>query len=104
MPPGPVFVSRTLTSITLLSGNGAVSLTEPVRGGHNIIGVNVGNKGSDREPPTLSYINQVDDTETQNTNSLGDRIAALLPLSDESVFVPGGQGFLQYRHPRWSKY
>ena len=102
MPVVPLIASHDPIEILTVSG-GPVELDNPTLA-FSTVGVDYGNKGDDTEPPTLSYINEVDDTETNDPGNLGNKVGILLPLSAEGVSVPSGEGFIQYRHPRWSRY
>ena len=57
------------------------------------VGVDYGNQGSEADPPSLSYINEVDHT-------LSGRIVAALPLSAEGTEAPAsaGSALPWYRH------
>ena len=102
MPFVPLFATKEIVSMALSAGSGA-DLTSPT-GFMLSIGVDYVNEGRDDEPPTLSYANQVDDSETGPPTNLGDKVGVMLPLSAEGVLVAPDQGFIQYRHPRWSRY
>lgn len=89
---------RTAIPFTVVSGS-ALDLTSPT-GAWASIGVDYSNRGAESSPPTLSYVNEVDDTDTNDSGGLGDKLGVLLPLSAEGqVILSSGVVFPQFRRP-----
>ena len=99
----PLFSSRFLIPFTFVSGGGFYDLDD-FTGGWSSIGVDYGNLGNETSPPTLDYINEVDNTNINEAASNGNAVGALLPLSAEGVEISVGGILIQYRHPRWARY
>ncbi len=102
MPLRPLIISHDIVPMGPFTTGGLAELDEPT-GFMCAIGANYGNEGNDSVPPTVSYINEVDDTETGEPGTFGTKISAMLPLSAEGVLI-APEGHIQYRHPRWSRY
>lgn len=81
----PVIATRFASSYSVVSGSGPVEIESTIA--WPSITVDYGNEGSETEPPTRSYVGIVNYSETNSTN-LGTGVAILLPLSNESIFVP----------------
>jgi len=101
MSTNPIFATRISAPFTVVSGGSLV--TTALRSWKSIF-VDIGNKGSEASIPSLIYANEIDESSTNNTGGLDDKIGVLLPLSAESVETTLGGLLLQYRHPRWSGY
>lgn len=84
MPFQPLLIKRTAHAITI---DGTSYSVWPA------VGVDYGNNGSETDPPTLSYINEVDHTPE-------GKIVAALPLSAEGTEVQASAGAALpwYRH------
>jgi hypothetical protein len=96
-----ILITRKLIPASIVTG-GFLDLTS-FNGGWPFMGVDYANEGSESDPPTLSYINVVDETISGNGGGLGTQIGVLLPLSAEGEEVQNANLFIQYHHPRWSR-
>lgn len=96
-----IFASRFANSFTVLTGGAADGST--TNKFWSLICVDYGNEGSENAVPTLSFVNEVVESSTNNSGSLGDKIGILLPISAEGVAVSSRRVFIQYVHPRWAK-
>ena len=96
-----ILITRKLIPASIVSG-GFLDLSN-FDGGWPFMGVDYANEGSEVDPPTLSYINIVNETVSGNGGGLGTQIGVLLPLSAEGEEVTVSSSFIQYRHPRWSR-
>jgi hypothetical protein len=93
----PLIITRSAKSYTVVSG-GAIDITSLVA--WPVIAVDYGNVGDETNPPSRVYINEVDDSET-NSTWYGNKIAVLLPVSEEGEAPVGGDVLLSQFRSGW---
>lgn len=78
----PIITTRFAHQFVLESGAGITIESDLA---WTSIAVDYGNEGDENDPPSMSYINLVDDSATGVSYGQGNKVVAMLPLSFEFV-------------------
>jgi len=80
----PIITTRFAHQFVLESGAGITIESDLA---WTSIAVDYGNEGVETDPPTRTYINIIDDSETGVSFGQGNKVVAMLPLSLENISV-----------------